>query len=237
MKKNATPTLQGRWWLKELPEGLKSTKPFAQALDALEATNGKAEAGDLKAIAVATKALETAEDRLTPLRKEVEQQLKAAGKSPAAEPLQNTLTALTQTTRLFSGIRDGLLTRGKAAPAGTADKADAQDEDEITSLADPVAYQAQLKAGLTRLRRGPMHFAVGLAKTPQEHRFLVHPRQNGRALAKLIQKDSSATSVTWGQAFADPDKPTEIVLAIESKQPNRPHHPQQRLQRAAPPVP
>lgn len=217
MKKNATPTLQGRWWLKELPEGLKSAKPFAQALDALEAADGKAEAGDLKAATMATKAVDAVEARLATLRKEVEQQFKAAGKSPAAEPLQNTLAALTQATRLLSGARDGLIKRGKAASAGAANKADAQDEDEITGLADPAAYQAQLKAGLMRLKRGPMQFAAGLAKTPEEHRFLVHPRQSGRALAKLIQKDSSATRVTWGQAFADPDKPTEIVLAVESK--------------------
>lgn len=217
MKKNATPTLQGRWWLKELPEGLKSAKPFAQALDALETADGKATEGDLKAIAAATKALDAVEDRLSPLRKEVEQQLKAAGKSPAAEPLQNTLAALTQTTRLLSGTREGLLKRSKAAPAGAADKSEAQDDAEITGLADPVAYQAQLKSGLMRLKRGPMQFAAGLAKTAEEHRFLVHPRQSGRALAKLIQKESAATRVTWGQAFADPDKPTEIVLAVESK--------------------
>ncbi len=217
MKKNATPTLQGRWWLKELPEGLKAAKPLAQALDALEAADGKAETGDAKGLAVATKALEAVEDRMAALRKEVEQQFKAAGKSPAAEPLQNTLAALTAATRLLSGTRESLLKRGKAAPAAATGKPDSDNEEEITGLADPVAYQAQLKAGLMRLKRGPMQFAVGLAKTAADHRFLVHPRQTGRALAKLIQKDSEATRMTWGQAFADPEQPTRIVLVIESK--------------------
>ena len=182
MKKNATPTLQGRWWLKELPEGLKAAKPFAHALDALEAADGKAEAGDAKGLAVATKALEAVEDRMAPLRKEVEQQFKTAGKSPAAEPLQNTLAALTAAARLLSGTRESLLKRGKALPTVAAGKPDADDEEEITGLADPVAYQAQLKAGLIRLKRGPMQFAAGLAKTAADHRFLVHPRQTGRAL-------------------------------------------------------
>lgn len=219
MKKNANPTLAAKWWTQELPDGLKTAKPFTQALDALEALGKKADAaGDAPALEAALKGLDAVDDRLSALRTEVEKAVKAAGKTPAAEPLQHTLDALTKAAKLLQAQRTQWQAKHKAAAIKSkASETDEEDAPEVTGLSDPAAYQLMLKSGLMRVRRGPVNFAVGLGKDASEHRLLVHPRQTGKSLGSIISKDSEATRITWGRAFADPDKPNTLVLAVESR--------------------
>lgn len=219
MKKNANPTLIAKWWIQELPDGLKTAKPFTQALDALETLGKKAEtAGDAPALDAAIKGLDAAEDRLAALKQEVEKALKTAGKTPAAEPLQFTLDALAKAVKLLQARQAQWQAKRKAATSqNKASETEEEDAPELTGLSDPAAYQLMLKSGLMRVRRGPVNFAVGLGKDVNEHRLLVHPRQTGKSLGSIISKDSDATRITWGRAFADPDKPGTLVLAVESR--------------------
>lgn len=76
---------------------------------------------------------------------------------------------------------------------------------------------AQLKAGLLRVRRQPMNFAVGLGKLPEEHQFRLHATRAGRALAKEIKDASKLKQVTWGTARMDDSASNTLALSIEDR--------------------
>lgn len=76
---------------------------------------------------------------------------------------------------------------------------------------------AQLKAGLLRVRRQPMNFAVGLGKLPQEHQFRLHATRAGRALAKEIKDASQLKQLTWGTARMDEAAANTLALSIEDR--------------------
>ncbi|RZI83763.1 MAG: hypothetical protein EOP38_11425 [Rubrivivax sp.] len=76
---------------------------------------------------------------------------------------------------------------------------------------------ALLKAGLLRVRRQPMNFAVGLGKLPEEHQFRLHATRAGRALAKEIKDASQLKQLTWGTARMDEAASNTLTLSLEDR--------------------
>lgn len=79
---------------------------------------------------------------------------------------------------------------------------------------DPLA---QLKAGLLRVRRQPMNFAVGLGKLPEEHQLRLHATRAGRALAKEIKDATQLKQITWGTARMDESASNTLALSVEDR--------------------
>ncbi|MDR3518867.1 MAG: hypothetical protein P4M00_23965 [Azospirillaceae bacterium] len=222
MKKNSQPELNARWWLSGAPKGLSTGDDLAKALGSYERARAAFDkAPDKPRLEACLTALAQIDAVASKVVGEIEKLLKRPPITTVfdATDSRNTVEALKRLPVVIAAERKAVIKQGES-PEPVAEKADTEADDDA-AFGNAEAYKAYLLIVLKKLKSQPLNFAVGLGKKSEDHRLLCHRSRNGKALAALIKRKTRLEVITWGQAWAHPEKNNTIVLSLEGRQPGR----------------
>ena len=203
MKKNAIPELDAAWWRKNQADGLASAKELEKALEehtqCLRALEASKSANDL---ATCVKAADAVEQAVKKVQTEAAKALKNPPKGKFdEEDMRSTVDALARYQRVIATAREA------------AAKLVAEDD---SVFGQPERYKEYLRDMLSKLRQGPMMFALGASTVPTEHRMAFHRTTKGASLASQLHNATQLKKLAFGVARADAARATTLVLELES---------------------
>jgi hypothetical protein len=162
--------------------------------------------GDERAYNHVIAALEDVENDVTAVLREAEASVRAADRDARIDKqdYENTVKVLKEFPERLQQARKG------------AESLVQEGAVEVDDLNDEEAYRDYLKKIMPRLKKRLLHFAFGLGKAAQDHRFLFDPTRNGQHLALTLKEHVGMKKLTWGLASALEGDERTVALQVEA---------------------
>jgi hypothetical protein len=198
MKRGEKAQYSARWWKESQPRGLATARRLESALHDYEsAKHGLETRATPPAIKAARAELASVE---------------TAVKAVIAEAARHKDPEMSATVEALRRLD------AEAEQEWIASKLENEADDDDNSPFSSNNYHTYLLRMLRRLRTVPMHFALVIGHSTQDHRLALHRVTGPMALGHKLVQETGIHLMTFGTASADEDRPQTILLTIEGRQ-------------------